>query len=80
MVSVLDNLSLILGDEDYIFGSRPSSLDACVFSYLHVILSVLPPDSRLKSLVLGHDNLTMYSRRIWTAWYSRVDSLASTLQ
>ncbi|KAJ3261390.1 hypothetical protein HK103_005998 [Boothiomyces macroporosus] len=73
----LDGLSLLLGDQ------QPTTLDAVVFAYIHIILSLLSKsstDSKLRKFVLQHDNLVQYSRRLWQNWYARVDSVASSLQ
>ncbi|KAJ3276195.1 hypothetical protein HDV01_005643 [Terramyces sp. JEL0728] len=79
----LDGLSLLLGDQQYFYGSRPTTLDAAVFAYIHIILSLMSKsssDSKLRKLVLQHDNLVQYSRRLWQNWYARVDSVAASLQ
>jgi hypothetical protein len=67
----------------YFFGNKPTSLDAVVFAYLHIILSLLsesPSESRLRKMTLQHDNLAQYSKRIWTEWYAKVDSIANRLR
>ncbi|KAF9085196.1 hypothetical protein BGX23_009888 [Mortierella sp. AD031] len=70
----LEALSVQLGDNEYFFGNAaPSSLDAVVFSYLHVILT-LPRirnaedggrSGELARMVRKHDNLFKYSQNIW---------------
>jgi metaxin len=70
----IEALSIQLGNNEYFFGkSVPSSLDAIVFSYLHVILT-LPRISNaedggrsgeLARMVRKYDNLFKYSQNIW---------------
>ncbi|KAF9926562.1 hypothetical protein FBU30_003849 [Linnemannia zychae] len=77
--SAIDALSVQLGNNEYFFGkSHPSSLDAIVFSYLHVILT-LPrirnaEDSgrsgELARMVRKHDNLFKYSQNIWKKYFA----------
>ncbi|KAF9935624.1 hypothetical protein BGZ65_003205 [Modicella reniformis] len=70
--------------EFYFFGkTSPSSLDAVVFSYLHVILT-LPTirnveadevdagrrSGELARIVRKHDNLYKYSQNIWNKWFT----------
>ncbi|KAF9910516.1 hypothetical protein EC991_006333 [Linnemannia zychae] len=72
--AALEALSVQLGNNEYFFGkSAPSSLDAIVFSYLHVILT-LPRirnaedggrSGELARMVRKHDNLFKYSQNIW---------------
>ncbi|KAG0231157.1 metaxin 1 [Actinomortierella wolfii] len=84
--AALEALSVALGDkkEGYFFGkSEPSSLDAILFAYLHVILR-LPmvndlqqesssPDNakatELTRMVRKHDNLVQYAIRVWNEWF-----------
>ncbi|KAF9132664.1 hypothetical protein BGW39_011609 [Mortierella sp. 14UC] len=72
--AALEALSVQLGNNEYFFGkSAPSSLDAIVFAYLHVILT-LPRirnaedggrSGELARMVRKHDNLFKYSQNIW---------------
>ncbi|KAK3835665.1 MAG: hypothetical protein J3R72DRAFT_403437 [Linnemannia gamsii] len=72
--AALEALSVQLGINEYFFGkAAPSSLDAIVFSYLHVILT-LPRirnaedggrSGELARMVRKHDNLFKYSQNIW---------------
>ncbi|KAF8959675.1 hypothetical protein BGZ46_001710 [Entomortierella lignicola] len=77
--AAIEALSIQLGDNnEYFFGkSKPSSLDAVVFSYLHVILT-LPRirnaddagrSGELASIVRKHENLYKYSQNIWKKWF-----------
>ncbi|KAG0298934.1 hypothetical protein BGZ96_004241 [Linnemannia gamsii] len=72
--TAIEALSVQLGENEYYFGkSTPSSLDAIVFSYLHVILT-LPRirnaedggrSGELARMVKKHENLYKYSQNIW---------------
>ncbi|KAF9355131.1 metaxin 1 [Mortierella sp. AD094] len=78
--SAIEALAVQLGDKsEYFFGkSKPSSLDAVIFSYLHVILT-LPRirnaddagrSGELASIVRKHENLHKYSQNIWKKWFA----------
>ncbi|KAK3840250.1 MAG: hypothetical protein JOS17DRAFT_678003, partial [Linnemannia elongata] len=72
--AAIEALSVQLGENEYFFGkSTPSSLDAIVFSYLHVILT-LPRirnvedggrSGELARMIKKHENLFKYSQNIW---------------
>ncbi|RKO86414.1 hypothetical protein BDK51DRAFT_30078 [Blyttiomyces helicus] len=71
--TTLSALSSRLGGQSYFFGSKASSLDAIVFAYLHIILSVLASpaiDNELRDIVLKHDNLVAYARRIFNTYFA----------
>ncbi|KAF9581520.1 hypothetical protein BGW38_001437 [Lunasporangiospora selenospora] len=78
--AAIEALSVQLGDsQEYFFGkSQPSSLDAIVFSYLHVILTMprLPSvddggrSSELARIVRKHSNLYLYAQRTWKTWFA----------
>ncbi|KAI9237265.1 MAG: hypothetical protein BYD32DRAFT_461744 [Podila humilis] len=77
--SAIDSIATLLGDSDYFFGKdAPSSLDAIVFAYLHVILT-LPKvrsaddsgrSSELARIVRKHSNLFEYSQKMWRKYFS----------
>ncbi|KAI8598951.1 hypothetical protein EDD21DRAFT_381092 [Dissophora ornata] len=78
--TAIESLAVQLGDEnEYFFGkSGPSALDAVVFSYLHVILT-LPRirnaedggrSGELTRIVRKHENLYRYSQNIWKKWFA----------
>ncbi|RUP50565.1 hypothetical protein BC936DRAFT_138627 [Jimgerdemannia flammicorona] len=74
------SFSTKLGDEQYFFGSsHPTFLDATVFAYLHTIL--VPPQiaateenaddaTRLRELVMKHDNLVNFARNVYKTWWT----------
>ncbi|KND04857.1 orotate phosphoribosyltransferase [Spizellomyces punctatus DAOM BR117] len=62
----LTALSTQLGNQLYFFGSKASFLDAVVFAYLHIILSLLVTSSgevALRQAVLKHENLVQAEGR-----------------
>ncbi|KAF9379831.1 hypothetical protein CPB97_008743 [Podila verticillata] len=77
--TAIDSIATLLGDSDYFFGKdAPSSLDAIVFAYLHVILT-LPKvhsaddsgrSSELARIVRKHNNLYEYSQKMWRKYFS----------
>ncbi|KAG0307193.1 hypothetical protein BGZ98_000829 [Dissophora globulifera] len=77
--TAIEALAVQLGDKDYFFGkSEPSGLDAVVFPYLHVILT-LPRirnaedagrSGELTRIVRKHENLFKYSQNIWKRWFA----------
>ncbi|KAI1315131.1 Metaxin-2 [Mortierella claussenii] len=78
--AAVEALAVQLGnDNEYFFGkSEPSSLDAIIFSYLHVILT-LPRirnaedggrSGELTRIVRKHENLYKYSQNIWRKWFA----------
>jgi len=61
-------LSSKLGSSPYLYGNRPSTLDAFVFGYLAVTLRA-PGLERLSKLLFGFPNLVEYCRRnLSTHW------------
>ncbi|KAG0253625.1 hypothetical protein DFQ27_007289 [Actinomortierella ambigua] len=88
--NALEALSVTLGKENtegYFFGKKePSSFDAVLFAYLHVILRLpavrdLQPENNADSadgakateltrMVRKHDNLVRYAIRIWNEWFA----------
>ncbi|KAI8350276.1 hypothetical protein B0O80DRAFT_428618 [Mortierella sp. GBAus27b] len=78
--AAIESLSVQLGqDNEYFFGKRtPSSLDAVVFSYLHVILTIpkirnaddAGRSDELARIVRKHENLYKYSQAIWKKWFA----------
>ncbi len=68
----MDSLALLLGDQEYFWGARPTTLDALVFASLHVIYSVMAQsgtESQLRKITLQYDNLYRYSRQIYKTWF-----------
>ncbi|KAF9945106.1 hypothetical protein BGZ72_001650 [Mortierella alpina] len=79
-VTAIDALAVELGNNnEYFFGKdEPSSLDAIVFAYLHVILTMpkirhvddAGRSGELARIVRKHENLFRYSQNIWKKWFS----------
>ncbi|XP_020220183.1 mitochondrial outer membrane import complex protein METAXIN [Cajanus cajan] len=58
--SAYDALSTWLGEQNYLFENRPSSLDAIFLAHALVVLQALPESSILRSKFLEHANLERY--------------------
>ncbi len=66
--SILQDLSILLGDKPYFFGNKPSSLDAVAYGFLaQVILSEL--DSAMKPIACEFTNLVNFCQRIQDEFY-----------
>jgi glutathione S-transferase len=61
--SDLDTLAMLLGDQAYMLGDRPSSIDACVFGFLGVSLYVAG-DNPLYQYGASLENLMSYCERM----------------
>lgn len=59
-------LSTRLGEQNFLFENRPSSLDALVLGHLLFTLQVLPETSVLRSKLLEHSNLVRYAEKYMT--------------
>ncbi|KAI8925691.1 hypothetical protein BC831DRAFT_459794 [Entophlyctis helioformis] len=69
----LQDLSVVLAGQLYLFGAAPTIADASLFAHLHTVLSMLkhsPAESQLRNTVLNNDNLIKYSRRVWNTWFT----------
>jgi glutathione S-transferase len=64
----LDAVSEILGDNPYLLGDRPSSIDACVFGFLGVTVYV-EGDNPLFSYAAKIPNLMRYCERMRTRYF-----------
>ena len=64
----LDALSVLLGDQQYFLGDRPSSVDACVFGFLGVSLYV-EGDNPLYQYGASIENLLRYCERMRMRYY-----------
>ncbi|CAK8564105.1 unnamed protein product [Lathyrus sativus] len=64
--SAYDALSKLLGEKNYLFGNRPSSLDAIFLAHGLVALQALPESSTLRIKFLEHDNLVRYVQKCKT--------------
>ncbi|KAI8612645.1 hypothetical protein BC830DRAFT_1135703 [Chytriomyces sp. MP71] len=70
----LSAYSTQLGQNLYLFGSKPTVADATLFAYLHILLSTFNAaagtHSHVRDIIMRHDNLVQYSRRIWSSWFT----------
>ena len=66
--SDLDALSVLLGDQPYFLGDRPSSIDACVFGFLGVSFYV-KGDNPLYQYAASIKNLMRYCERMRARYY-----------
>jgi len=64
----LDALSVLLGEQDYFLGDRPSSIDACVFGFLGVSLYV-EGDNPLYRYGASIENLMRYCERMRARYF-----------
>jgi len=66
--SDLDALSVLLGDNSYFLGQRPSSIDACIFGFLGVSLYV-EGDNPLYQYGASIENLMRYCERMRARYF-----------
>ncbi|MBA0736135.1 hypothetical protein Gogos_009709 [Gossypium gossypioides] len=59
-------LSTKLGEQNFLFDDRPSSLDATFLGHVLVTLHALPDTSVLRSKLLEHDNIVRYAEKLKT--------------
>ncbi|KAG4946441.1 hypothetical protein AAZX31_15G156000 [Glycine max] len=64
--SAYDALSTWLGEQNFLFENRPSSLDAIFLAHALVVLQALPESSILQTSFLEHANLVRYVQRCKT--------------
>ncbi|XP_061361739.1 mitochondrial outer membrane import complex protein METAXIN-like isoform X2 [Gastrolobium bilobum] len=64
--SAYDSLSNWLGEQNYLFENRPSSLDAIFLAHGLVVLQALPESSMLRTKFLEHANLVRYVQQCKT--------------
>lgn len=57
-------LSTQLGEESFLYGDRPSSLDALFLGHSLIVLQALPEASVLKSKLLNFSNLVKYTEKV----------------
>ena len=75
--AALASLSDRLGDEAFLLGATPSSLDALVFSYLAPLMRVPFPSARLAEAARAHANLERYVARILATYFPDLPSASS---
>ncbi|KAJ8323515.1 Metaxin-2 [Batrachochytrium dendrobatidis] len=68
----LGNLELVLENGPYLFGATPTLVDASLFAYLHIVMTMLKHssmESQLTKYVLDRKNLVKYLHQIRNEWY-----------
>jgi metaxin len=65
----LNILSIRLGDHDYFFGDKPTSLDAVVFGYLAPLLKAPLPNTPLQMHLKACRNLLIFCQKILTKYF-----------
>jgi glutathione S-transferase len=76
--SDLDALSVLLGDQAYFLGDRPSSIDACVFGFLGVTLYVAG-NNPLYEYGAARENLMRYCERMRAEYFPETLSTLAPL-
>ena len=76
--SDLDALSELLGDQPYLLGEQPSSIDACVFGFLGVSLYVAG-DNPLYQYGASIENLMHYCERMRARYFPETLSVLAPL-
>lgn len=70
----LDDFNTLLGDRrSYILGELPSVLDAFVYSYIKIALSLPVPDVRLQNTIKNYKYLCHYIRNITRKYYPELE-------
>jgi glutathione S-transferase len=73
----LDALSRLLGENEYVLGDRPSSIDACVFGFLGVTIYV-KGDNPLFAHAASLENLKRYCERMRARYFP--ETVAASLE
>ncbi|XP_065672462.1 metaxin-1 isoform X3 [Hydra vulgaris] len=68
-VSTLNMFSEFLGDKNFLFGDRPSSLDALLFSCLVIPLKLPLLNGKLKNYLKGCSKFSQYTARIMQVYF-----------
>ena len=67
--NTLESLSQLLGDKNYFFGDKPSTLDAVAYAFL-VQVTLVELDNALTHLGRSYTNLLSYSHRLQQQYYT----------
>ena len=65
----LDTLSILLGENPYFLGDKPTSVDATTYAFLWQIMNAAYT-SQLKNAAQKHNNLVSYVQRLEEKWFS----------
>uniref|UniRef100_A0AAG5DCV6 Metaxin-2 n=1 Tax=Anopheles atroparvus TaxID=41427 RepID=A0AAG5DCV6_ANOAO len=64
------DLSAMLGEQEYFFGDSPTELDALVFGHLFSIFTMKLPNNRLALTINKYSNLNQFCRKIDHTYFS----------
>ncbi len=64
----LDAVAELLGDQDFLFGEKPHTVDASVFAFVET-LAGFPLDSPLQRHLHSHPNLVAFRDRVRARWW-----------
>jgi len=67
-IADVDALALFLGDQPFLLGDKPRTVDATVFAFVTSLLG-FPAESRLRTHALAKANLVAYRDRIAARWW-----------
>lgn len=67
-VKTLNHLAIILGENHYLLGNKPSTVDATAFAFFANVIWT-PLDDPLKRHVLERHNILAYCNRMWDEYY-----------
>jgi glutathione S-transferase len=71
----LESCAELLGDQPFLFGDRPRTVDCTLYAYLEAVLG-FPVDSPLRARVAARANLVDYRKRIRARWWKDLESSA----
>ncbi|KDQ60995.1 hypothetical protein JAAARDRAFT_173425 [Jaapia argillacea MUCL 33604] len=75
-----DIYSRLLGDKQYFYLDRPTTLDVFLASYVLLLIDPPYPDSLLQTLLLGsYPALTLHARRVYNRVFPDINSFPKTL-
>lgn len=68
----LESCAELLGDQPFLLGDRPRTVDCALYAYLEALLG-FPVDSPLRARVAARANLVDYRRRIRERWWKDLE-------
>lgn len=68
-------LSALLANKQFMFGDRPSTLDAAMFGWLAVAYYAPMPRSELRQAIDAHKTLVFFMNRILSTYYATTPTL-----
>ena len=70
----VDAAAELLGDQPYMLGDQPRTIDCTVYGFLETILG-FPLDTPVRARVLEHANVVAYRKRIRAKWWADLPAL-----